>query len=69
MPAAAVPLSTPSKNGGTDPKWEIGSATLKNISPIPIPALKSIAIHEKSLNSLSASMPPMRILPYLLSAK
>jgi hypothetical protein len=32
----------------------IGSATLQNIKPIPIPALNNIAIHENVLNSSSA---------------
>ena len=51
------------------PKCHIGSATLKNMRPIPMPALNSIAIQAKSLNSFSASTPPILMLPYLPNAK
>jgi hypothetical protein len=49
--------------------WERGSATPKNISPMPIPALNIIATHETVLNSGRSSCPPSRTFPYLLKAK
>src|SRR5690606_14402199 len=50
-------------------KWEIGSATLKYKSPIPIPAAKSMAIQEKNECSGSASLSPSLIEPYLLKTR
>ena len=49
--------------------WERGSATPKNISPMPMPALNIIAIHDTVLNSGCSSCPPSLTLPYLEKAR
>jgi hypothetical protein len=49
--------------------WDKGSATPKNISPMPIPALNIIATHDTVLNSGCSSCPPSRTLPYRLNAR
>src|SRR5215210_6286471 len=49
--------------------WEMGSATPKNMRPMPIPALNIIATHETVLNSGCSSWPPNRIFPYRLKAR
>ena len=59
--AASVPgLARPS---GGAARCEIGSATPKNIRPMPMPALNIIAIHETVLNSGRSSSLPRRIRP------
>jgi hypothetical protein len=67
--AAVIVPDSALKYGGTMARWDIGSDTLKNMKLDPIPTLKSIAIQAKSLNSFSASTPPILIEPYLLRAK
>ena len=47
----------------------MGSATPKKTSPIPIPALNSIASHAPVLNSGRSSSLPSRILPKRLKAR
>ena len=47
---------------------ERGSATPKNMSPVPIPALNIIATHETVLNSGRSSCAPSRTFPYRLKA-
>jgi hypothetical protein len=44
-------------------KWKMGSPTLQNMSPMPMPALMSMAYQLKVLNSGSASGPPILIFP------
>jgi len=63
--AAGVP---PSVRGGFI-KCVTGLAILQKRSPIPIPALKSMANHERVLNSVLASFPPILIFPNLLKAR
>lgn len=46
----------------------MGSATPKYISPIPIPAAKSMAIHEKKLYCGRELSAPRRMAPILLNA-
>jgi hypothetical protein len=43
--------------------WERGSATPKNISPIPIPAENIMATHDTVRNSGCSPSLPSRILP------
>ena len=45
----------------------MGSATLQNTKPMPIPPPNSCANHEKFENSGSSSSWPSFMLPYLLS--
>jgi hypothetical protein len=56
LPAAPVP-------GGGVAKCDSGSATPKNIRPMPIPALNIIATHETPRNSGSSSSRPSGMLP------
>src|ERR671916_1442193 len=65
--AAPFVLGSASPNGGA-PMWERGSATPKNISPMPIPALNIIAIHEMVRNSGRSSSRPSGMRPYLPAA-
>src|SRR5918999_5579771 len=62
VPGSAVPA-------GGELMWERCSATPKNISPIPIPALNIMATHDTVRNSGCSSCPPSRILPYRLKAR
>src|SRR4028119_1317688 len=55
-------------SGGGAPKCDSGSATPKNIRPIPMPALNIIAIHEIVRNSGRSASRPSGIRPYLLAA-
>src|SRR3712207_129616 len=55
-------------SGGGATKCDSGSATPKNISPMPIPALNIIAIHEMARNSGLSSSRPSGIRPYLPAA-
>ena len=57
--AASVPART--VPGGGEDRCEIGSATAKNIRPMPIPALNIIATHEIVRNSGRSSSLPRRI--------
>jgi hypothetical protein len=57
VPASTVP-------GGGAVKWDSGSLTPKNISPIPIPALNIIATQETVRNSGCSSSAPSGIRPY-----
>ena len=50
-------------------KCVAGSETAQKMSPIPIPAWKSIANHAKRPNSGSYPSPPSRILPKQLKAR
>src|SRR5687768_9059220 len=61
LPASPVP-------GGGVARWATGSATPKNIRPIPMPAENIIAIHDTVRNSGSSSSRPSGMLPYLLAA-
>ncbi len=56
LPGGPVP-------GGGVAKWVSGSATPKNIRPMPMPALNIIATHEMPLNSGSSSSRPNGMLP------
>src|ERR671920_636686 len=55
-------------SGGGATKCDSGSATPKNIRPIPMPALNIIAIHEMVRNSGRSSSRPSGIRPYLPAA-
>src|SRR3712207_3161160 len=55
-------------SGGGATKCDSGSATPKNISPMPIPALNIIAIHEMARNSGLSSSRPSGIRPYFPAA-
>src|SRR5919107_203910 len=55
-------------SGGGATKCDSGSATPKNISPMPIPALNIIAIHEMVRNSGRSSSRPSGMRPYLPAA-
>ncbi len=61
FPAAPVP-------GGGVVKCVSGSATPKNIRPMPMPAENIMAIQETPLNSGSSSSRPSGIVPYRPSA-
>ena len=43
--------------------WETGSATAKNMIPVPTPAAKSIAAQEKVENSGVELVGPSRVVP------
>jgi hypothetical protein len=60
--AASIDPGCAASFGGVA-RCERGSATPKNISPMPIPALNIIATHEAVLNSGRSSSRPSRILP------
>jgi hypothetical protein len=65
--AASVPARSVPAAGAV--MWEMGSATAKNISPMPIPALNIIAIQDAVRNSgLSSSLPSL-IRPKRLKAR
>src|ERR687893_186122 len=66
--APALVLASANPNGGA-PMWERGSATPKNMRPMPMPALNIIATHETVLNSGCSSWAPSRILPNRLKAR
>src|ERR687894_1140577 len=55
-------------SGGGATKCDSGSATPKNIRPIPMPALNIIAIHEIVRNSGRSLSRPSGIRPYLPAA-
>src|SRR5919107_3838562 len=55
-------------SGGGVTKCDSGSATPKNIRPIPMPALNIIAIHEMVRNSGRSWSRPSGIRPYLPAA-
>src|SRR3712207_8201830 len=55
-------------SGGGATKCDSGSATPKNIRPIPMPALNIIAIHEIVRNSGRSVSRPSGIRPYLPAA-
>src|SRR5918997_6008603 len=55
-------------SGGGATKCDSGSATPKNIRPIPMPALNIIAIHEMVRNSGRSWSRPSGIRPYLPAA-
>src|ERR1043165_449015 len=61
LPGAPVP-------GGGVAKCVSGSATPKNIRPMPMPALNIIPTHEIVRNSVSSSSQPSGMLPNLPSA-
>src|SRR5690554_5148581 len=54
--------------GGGSTKKLSGSTTPKNMSPIPMPALNIIEIHETVRNCGRSSSAPSLIWPYLLTA-
>ncbi|GAA4328276.1 hypothetical protein GCM10023178_41090 [Actinomadura luteofluorescens] len=64
----AASLCGGSVPGGGSTKWVSGSATPKNISPMPIPALNIIATHETVRNSGSSPSRPRGMRPYRLNA-
>ena len=64
---AASPGSAGSVPGGGEARWLSGSATPQKTSPMPMPALKSIANQERSPNSGSSSSAPRRTCPKRLS--
>src|SRR5918998_4494178 len=66
--AAPFVLGSANPNGGA-PMWERGSATPKNMRPMPMPALNIIATHETVLNSGCSSWAPSLILPNRLKAR
>ncbi|MDT4810159.1 hypothetical protein D3C84_499280 [compost metagenome] len=55
--------------GGSVVKCVIGSATPQNISPMPMPTLNIIAIHDEVLNSGRSSSLPSLIRPKRLKAR